>query len=173
MLNIRKALQVDFIEMWKIFTKIIQDESTYVFGQNTSFKDAFDYWFGDGINSYVVEEDNRILGMYKCIPNQRDLGSHIANASFMIDPSVKGKGLGKMLGIHCLQKAKKDGYQAMQFNFVVSTNEPAIALWKKLGFTIIGTIPEAFKHQRLGFVDAYIMHRKLDDTYPLNQCPPG
>jgi ribosomal protein S18 acetylase RimI-like enzyme len=124
---------------------------------------AFNYWFGDGVTSFVVEENDRIIGMYKIIANQCDRGSHVANASFMIDPGCSGRGVGKTLALHCLQEAKKSGYLAMQFNFVVSTNDAAIALWRKLGFKTVGTLPKAFLHQQLGYVDALVMHRFLDD----------
>jgi L-amino acid N-acyltransferase YncA len=82
------------------------------------------------------------MGMYKLVANQRDLGSHVANASFMVNPNCSGKGLGRIMGLHYLCEAKKAGYLAMQFNFVVGTNEAAVALWQKLGFSIAGTLPK-------------------------------
>jgi len=121
------------------------------------------YWFGAGIITYVAEGD-RIDGMYKLTPNQRDLGSHVANASFMVAPTSHGRGIGKAMGWHCLKEAKNLGYLALQFNFVVSTNQVAIALWQKLGFAIVGTLPKAFNHQKLGYVDAYVMYRFLDES---------
>ena len=126
--------------------------------------DAFNYWFGPGVTSYVAEVDGRIVGMYKLVANQRDLGAHVANASFMVNPSARGQGVGKVIGLHCLDEARKAGFLAMQFNFVVSTNTGAVSLWKKLGFSIVGTLPKAFRHQSLGYVDAYVMHRFLDET---------
>ena len=109
------------------------------------------------------DEGGRVVGMYKLIANQRDLGSHVANASFMVSPTYAGRGVGRQLGLHCLREAARAGYRAMQFNFVVSTNTAAVALWQKLGFAIVGTLPKAFRHQSLGYVDAYVMHRFLDD----------
>jgi ribosomal protein S18 acetylase RimI-like enzyme len=99
--------------------------------------------------------------MYKLIPNGIGRGSHVANASFMVDPDAQGRGAGRALGEHCLEEARRLGYGAMQFNFVVSTNSAAVALWKKLGFEIVGTLPRAFRHSTLGHVDAYVMHRFL------------
>ena len=101
--------------------------------------------------------------MYKFVANQRDRGSHVANAAFMVDPKHSGKGVGRAMAVHCLHEAKKAGYLAMQFNIVVSTNEAAVSLWKKLGFSIVGTLPKVFRHEKLGFVDAYLMYRFLDD----------
>ena len=92
------------------------------------------------------------------------MGSHVANASFMVSPEHNGKGIGRSLGLHCLQEARKAGYEAMQFNFVVSTNKAAVALWQKLGFSIVGTLPKVFRHHELGYVDAYVMHRFLTEA---------
>ena len=160
-MNIRRAVETDFAAMWPIFQQVVSDEATYVFASDTNHEDAFAYWFGTGVVSHVAEDDGRIIGMYKLIPNQRDLGAHVANASFMVSPDYSGKGIGQRLGRHCLQEAKNAGYQAMQFNFVVSTNKAAVALWQKLGFSIVGTLPKAFRHKSLGYVDAYVMHRFL------------
>jgi ribosomal protein S18 acetylase RimI-like enzyme len=114
----------------------------------------------------VAEDEGRIVGMYKLITNQRDLGSHVANASFMVDPGYAGKGAGRAMGLHCLREARRAGFLAMQFNFVVSTNTAAVELWKKLGFEIVGTLPRVFRHRELGDVDAFVMHRFLDDIEP-------
>jgi ribosomal protein S18 acetylase RimI-like enzyme len=147
--------------MWRIFQAVIAGGDTYVFAPETSRDIAIEYFMRPGISSWVVEIQGEVVGMYKLIPNYPDLGSHVANASFMVDPAAQGKGVGKALGEHCLAQAKQAGYQAMQFNFVVSTNTAGVELWKKLGFTIVGTLPKAFNHARLGLVDAYVMHRFL------------
>lgn len=160
---IRPAVDADFAAMWTIFQEVVRPGSTYVFAADTSVEDARAYWFGPGITSFVAEDEGRIVAMYKLVSNHRDRGSHVANASFMVSAACSGKGLGRQLGLHSLQQAKKAGYLAMQFNFVVSTNEAAVALWKKLGFAIVGTLPSAFRHQDLGLVDAYVMSRSLAD----------
>ena len=159
---IRRAIESDFEAIWGIFKAVIEPGDTYVFAPNTSREDAFSYWFGTDVTTHVALYAGQIVGMYKLVPNQRDLGAHIANASFMVDPNCHGKGIGKAMGLHCLKEAKKAGYQAMQFNFVVSTNKSAVALWRKLGFSIVGTLPKAFKHKEFGYVDAYVMYRFLD-----------
>jgi ribosomal protein S18 acetylase RimI-like enzyme len=101
------------------------------------------------------------VGTYILRPNRPGLGSHVSNASFMVCPSARGLGVGRAMGEHCLEEARRLGYRAMQFNFVVSTNEAAVKLWQRLGFTIVGTLPGAFRHRTLGFVDAYVMFRTL------------
>jgi len=163
-MQIRKATEADFVAMWGIFHAVVASGDTYVFSPNTSREEAHIYWLGPDIASYVAEIGGNIAGFYKLIPNQRDLGSHVANASFMVNPAAHGRGVGKAMGQHCLVEAKKAGYLAMQFNFVVSTNKTAVQLWKKLGFAIVGTLPKAFKHAALGYVDAYVMHRFLEDV---------
>ncbi len=160
---IRKAAEKDFDGMWSIFQSVVSKGDTYVFSPQATRQDAFEYWFGAGVTSYVADVDGRIEGMYKLIPNQRDLGSHVANASFMVSPDARGNGIGAALGRHCLEEARRAGFKAMQFNFVVSTNTGAVELWKKLGFKIVGTLPGAFRHLTLGYVDAYVMYRVLDE----------
>ncbi|WP_298598302.1 GNAT family N-acetyltransferase [Zoogloea sp.] len=163
-MHIRPAQPSDFPAMWPIFQAVVASGSTYVFAPDTGRDDAFAYWFGPGVVAHVAEDEGGgIVGMYKLIANQRDLGSHVANASFMISPAHAGHGVGRQLGLHCLREAARAGYLAMQFNFVVSSNTAAVALWQKLGFAIVGTLPKAFRHSKLGYVDAYVMHRFLDD----------
>ena len=162
-MNIRLAIESDFQAIWLIFQAVIATETTYVFAPTTSYEEAFSYWFGPTIKSFVVEDNQKIVGMYKLVENQPALGSHVANASVMVDPNYSAKGLGKTMGIHCLKEAKKIGFLAMQFNFVVSSNLPAVSLWQKLGFDIVGTLPKAFKHKTLGYIDVFVMYRSLDD----------
>ena len=158
---IRPALAADADAMWRVFQAVVAGGDTYVFAPDTSRDVAIEYFIGPDISSWVAEIDGQVMGMYKLIANRRDLGSHVANASFMVDPAAQGKGVGRAMGEHCLAQARQAGYEAMQFNFVVSTNTAGVELWKKLGFSIVGTLPKAFNHARLGLVDAYVMHRFL------------
>lgn len=161
--TIRRAVEADFESLWPIFRAVVATGTTYLFAPDTPCEHAFAYWFGPGGASYVAEDASRVIGMYKLVRNQRDLGSHVANASFMVDPACEGRGVGRAMGVHCLREARRAGFSAMQFNFVVSTNAAAVELWKKLGFAIVGTLPKVFRHRDLGYVDAYVMHRFLDD----------
>lgn len=160
-MNIRKAIDQDRHEVWEIFTAVIQTGDTYVFEPDTAKEDLDKHWFSPYMDTYVLEENGEILGTYIIKPNQIDLGSHIANASYMVHPKAQGKGIGKLLCEHSLMEARKFGFLAMQFNLVVSTNKVAVKLWQKFGFNIIGTIPDGFNHLTLGYVDAYIMYLKL------------
>ena len=122
---------------------------------------AYAYWFRKAVATYVAEMDGEVVGMYRIVESQPGRGSHVASASIMVDPDFRRQRLGRALVQHCLAIAKKDRFLAMQLNLVVSTNTAAIALLKKLGFAIVGTLPKAFRHARLGLVDAYVMHRTL------------
>ena len=158
---IRSATHDDAAAIWRIFQAVVEPGDTYSFTPDTTERDAVAYFLGPGITSFVAEDDSRVIGIYKLIPNHVGRGSHVANASFMVGPAAQGRGAGRALGEHCLDEARRQGYDAMQFNFVVSTNTAGVALWKKLGFEIVGTLPKAFDHATLGKVDAYVMHRFL------------
>ncbi len=159
--KIRKASLLDYDQVWEIFREVIKPGDTYVFASDTPKERLAELWFSPGMHTFVLEKNASILGTYIIKPNQIDLGNHVANGAYMVHPQTHGKGIGKQLCKHSLIKAKELGFTAMQFNFVVSTNKPAIALWEKYGFKIVGTIPEAFRHQKLGLVAAHIMYKKL------------
>jgi L-amino acid N-acyltransferase YncA len=161
-MTIRPLVESDADSVWNIFRDVIATGDTYVFAADTTRDDAVAYFSGPGVTAFVAEEDGEVVGMYKIIENRRDRGAHVANASFMVSPAHAGKGIGRRLGEHCLHEAQRMGFLAMQFNFVVSTNERAVRLWQSLGFSIVGTLPKAFQHQQLGLVDAYVMHRFLE-----------
>lgn len=161
-MRVREAkLTEDYDAVWNIFSKVIQGGDTYVFSPETNKEELAKHWFAPYMKTFVAEEDGKILGTYILKQNQIDLGSHIANASYMVHPESRGKGVGKVLCEHSLATAKELGFYAIQFNIVVSTNAIAVKLWKKFGFEIIGIVPEAFQHMQKGLVDAYIMYRKL------------
>jgi ribosomal protein S18 acetylase RimI-like enzyme len=161
MIIIRKAIEDDKDDIWGIIRQVIATGDTYLFDPDSSKEKMMAYWFGADKHCYVAEEDGKIAGTFIFKENQPDLGSHIANASYMTAPKARGKGIGKMMCEYSLQEAKKFGFTAMQFNIVVKSNEGAIRLWKSLGFEVIGDIPDAFNHKQNGYTNAYIMYRKL------------
>lgn len=161
MIIIRKALEDDKEDIWKIIQQIISTGDTCLFAPDSSQGRMLEYWFKEGRHTYVATNEGRIVGTFIITENQPDLGSHIANASYMTLPDARGKGIGKMMGEYSLKEAKRLGFHGMQFNIVVKSNEGAVRLWKSLDFEIIGEIPEAFDHQQLGYTNAYIMYRKL------------
>ncbi len=114
-----------------------------------------------GKNTYVATLNNKVVGTFIIKNNQPDLGSHIAYASYITLSSLSGQGIGKAMGEFSFKEAKRLGYKAMQFNIVVKSNDQAVRLWKKLGFEILGELPEAFNHIQNGLTNAYIMYRKF------------
>ena len=163
MIQIRKAQSEDTEAIWSIFQAVIQTGDTYVYPPDTPKEALAKLWLAQTMHTYVAQVKDQILGTYIIKANFPGLGSHVANASYMVDPAAQGRGVGKAMGLHSLEEARRLGFRAMQFNLVVSRNSAAIHLWQKLGFMIIGTIPEAFNHRKLGFVDAYIMYRSLKE----------
>ncbi|MEP1095994.1 MAG: N-acetyltransferase [Cyclobacteriaceae bacterium] len=160
-IQIRKATLEDRDSLWQIISLVINKGDTYVFAPTSSKKTMMSYWLTESNHVFVAEIGGVICGTYLLRDNQPDLGSHIANGSYMVHPEFQGMGIGKTMGEHSLETAKSLNYKAIQFNIVVKSNESAIKLWKKLGFEVIGEIPEAFQHVQLGLTNAYIMHRKL------------
>jgi L-amino acid N-acyltransferase YncA len=160
-LEIVPATEKHWAGIWTIFHQVVQPGDTYVYDPATDESTARQIWMCPDAKPFVALRGGQIVGTYILRPNQPGLGAHVANAAFMVRPETRGAGVGLEMGHHALETARSLGYMAMQFNFVVSTNMAAVALWQKLGFSIVGTLPKAFRHARLGFVDAYVMFREL------------
>lgn len=161
MLKIRKAVEADKTQIWEIIKTVVSGGDTYIFYPNTPKEKMLSYWFAEDKATYVALSENKIVGTFFLKDNQPDLGSHIANAGYMVAPDAKGMRVGRTMAEFSLDEARKLGYRAMQFNFVVKSNEVAVHLWQKLGFEIIGEIPDAFQHAENGLTNALIMYRKL------------
>lgn len=162
--SIREVASSDRDAIWAIFHAVVATGDTYVFDPGIARDDALAYWLDPAARCYVAEYDGTVVGTYIVKANQPSLGAHVANAAFMVAPSARGFHVGRAMGEHCLREARRLGFRAMQFNFVVSTNVPALRLWRQLGFAIVGTLPGAFRHPQKGFVDAYVMFRSLVDA---------
>jgi L-amino acid N-acyltransferase YncA len=160
-LEIRSATSEDRDAIWNIFHAVVAAGDTYAFDPKMSRDEALAYWFRADTHTYVAERDGCVVGTYILRANQPGLGSHVANAAFMVASDAQGSGVGRRMAEHCLSEARHLGFRAMQFNFVVSTNKGAICLWKQLGFDIVGTLPGAFRHPKRGYVDVYVMFRSL------------
>jgi len=184
-IKIRSATTKDHDAIWKIFHEIISAGDTYSLDPRMSREEALAYWFRADTQTHVAElhrqsvgeavgfpgtatpsptggmKDQVIVGTYILRPNQSGGGSHVANAAFMVASDAQGCGVGRAMAEHCLNEARRIGFRAMQFNYVISTNTPAIRLWQELGFEIVGTLPGAFRHPEKGYVDVYVMFRSL------------
>src|SRR5438270_5923453 len=161
MLHIRPATDPDRDAIWEIFREVVAAGDTYPIDPKISREDAFANWFQTGARAFVAEGDGQIVGIYTLHSNQSGGGGHVANAAFMVPAIARGQGIGRAMGEHCLKEARRLGFRAMQFNFVVSTNESAVKLWQNLGMKIVGTLPGAFRHPQKGYVDVYVMFQSL------------
>ena len=160
-LVVRPAGPEDAAAVLSIAREIVRDGTTYAFLPEASDEQLLGYFLRNGGSNFVATRGGRVVGCYVLRENRGGRGAHVANASYAVAEVARGRGVGRALGEHSLAEARRRGFLAMQFNFVVSTNEGALALWSKLGFRIVGTLPAAFRHPRLGLVDAYVMHREL------------
>lgn len=158
-MNTRIATIDDFDGIWPIFKEIVSAGETYPYPRDTSRTRAERLWME--LRTYVVEENGVILGTYYIRDNQPGRGSHVCNCGYMVSHKARRRGIGTLMCRHSQDEARKLGYRAMQFNLVVSTNTAAVGLWKKLGFEITGSLPGAFDHPELGYVDAFVMYKKL------------
>lgn len=166
-MEIRPATAGDWPRIWPFFTAIVAAGETYAYPEGLTLETARDLWMEapPGLTVVAVEHDDDgsevVLGSAKTGPNRPGRGAHVATASFMVDPAQAGRGVGRALGVFVLDWARTQGYRSMQFNAVVETNKPAVALWHALGFEVIGTVPEAFDHPRHGLVGLHVMYRRL------------
>ena len=164
MLQIRKATANDFDAIWPIFHEIVARGDTYAYPPNTDKAGAYKFWMEKPLATYVAVQDGQIVGTYYIKPNQPGLGDHVCNVGYMVGLQARRRGVARAMCEHSQIEARKLGFRAMQFNLVVSTNEVAVRLWQKMGYSIVGTLPQAFRHQELGLVDALVMYKLLEDS---------
>jgi L-amino acid N-acyltransferase YncA len=162
---IRTATRKDDDAIWEILEPVVRAGETYTLPREMTCKDALAYWYSPGHEVFVAEDvaedKGAILGTYYLRANQRGGGGHVANCGYMTAQQAAGRGVARAMCLHSLDVARQRGFRAMQFNFVVSTNEPAVHLWTSLGFATVGRLPGAFLHSTLGYVDALVMYRAL------------
>jgi ribosomal protein S18 acetylase RimI-like enzyme len=156
----------DAPSLWRIIGPTIRAGETYALDRDMTETDALAYWLGNDRETFVAEEDGEIVGAYYIRANQAGGGRHICNCGYMTAAAMAGRGVARAMCQHSLDYAQLRGYRGMQFNFVVSTNTRAVALWRSFGFEIVGRLPLAFRHPRLGFVDALVMFRPLHEAEP-------
>lgn len=160
---IRAATFEDHEAIWQIIEPVFRAGATYTIPRDINRQDALGYWFAPGHEVFVFDEDGQILGTYFIQANQRGAGAHVANCGYITAAHAAGRGIARAMCEHSLDLARARGFLAMQFNFVVSTNERAVKLWHSLGFEIVGRLPRAFLHPAAGYVDALVMFRQLHE----------
>jgi len=159
---IRPATPADSDAIWAIIEPTVRAGETYALPLDWSRDEALAYWLSAEKDVFVAEAEGRILGTYFFRANNPGPGDHVGNCGYMTHPDAYGRGVARRMGEHSIAHATARGFRAIQFNFVVSSNERAVRLWQSLGFEIIGRLPGAFRHPQLGYVDAFVMYRRLD-----------
>jgi ribosomal protein S18 acetylase RimI-like enzyme len=159
--NIRAATADDDEGIWRILQPTFRAGETYPLPHDISRADALAYWRAPAHSIFVAEQAGTLVGTYYLRANNRGGGAHVANCGYVVAPDVFGRGVARAMCAHSLDQARQRTFTAMQFNFVIASNERAVRLWQSLGFTVVGRLPGAFQHPRLGLVDAYVMMRNL------------
>ncbi|SLN11144.1 Acetyltransferase (GNAT) family protein [Roseovarius albus] len=162
--TIRLARESDYDTVWPILRDVIRAGDTYALDTQLSRDAVRDLWMDTPRASYVVEDEDGIIGTYYIKTNQQGGGAHVCNCGYVVAPFARGRGIAEMMCLHSQDEARGLGYLAMQFNSVVETNEAAIRLWEKLGFDTVGRLPRAFQHPEQGFVDARVMYKWLGEA---------
>jgi L-amino acid N-acyltransferase YncA len=161
MTTIRLANATDAPAIWSILKPVFNAGETYTLPRDISETDAIAYWYGESHETFVAEDKTEILGTYFLRANQQGGGDHVANCGYMTASAAQGRGIARQMLEHSLVRAKARGFRAMQFNFVIGSNMRAIKTWEAYGFAVVGRLPLAFNHPRLGFIDALVMYKEL------------
>ena len=160
-LVIREVDAAAFDKVWPLFRSVIASGDTYSYPPDMRFEDARALWTTPPSRTFAAEEDGRVVGCYMLRPNQPGFGDHVANAGYMVAAEARGRGIASAMCEHSLGEARRAGFAAMQYNYVVASNTTAVKLWQRHGFSIVGTVPRAFRHATLGPTDIHVMHRFL------------
>ena len=158
---IRPATDRDTDAIWAIMEPIIRAGETYTLPRDMDKASALAYWLSAEHEIFVADENGEIVGTYFLQPNQQGGDGHVANCGYMTAFTATGRGVARAMCEHSLGRARSRRFRAMQFNFVISTNTRAVRLWQSFEFEIVGTLPKAFLHPTLGYVDAFVMYRDL------------
>jgi ribosomal protein S18 acetylase RimI-like enzyme len=161
MIEVRAATASDPEDIWSILEPVIRAGETYTLPRNMTRAAALAWWHAPVHEVFVAEESGVVVGTYILRANQLGGGAHVANCGYITAPPASGRGVARAMCAHSLDRARQRGFRAMQFNFVVSTNERAVRLWQSFGFEIVGRLPGAFEHPTAGFVDVLVMYRTL------------
>jgi ribosomal protein S18 acetylase RimI-like enzyme len=163
MSHIREIEPADWPAVWRIIEPIFRRGDTYAISPSITEAETREYWLERPQATFVAVADyGAILGTYYLRPNQAGGGAHVCNCGYIVGDQARGRGVASAMCAHSQQEAVDRGFRAMQFNFVVSTNETAIRLWQRHGFEVVGTLPGAFLHPERGYVDAFVMYKHLD-----------
>ena len=161
MIEIRRADPADWPALWSVIEPVFRAGETYAFPADIAEADARAAWLERPAATYAAVMGTDVVGTYYIKPNQPGPGAHVCNCGYVVAAHGRGRGVARLLCEHSQDEARRLGFRAMQFNLVVATNETAIRLWTELGFDTVGRLPGAFRHEKLGFVDALVMYKQL------------
>ncbi|HWI43361.1 MAG TPA: GNAT family N-acetyltransferase [Nocardioides sp.] len=171
-MRVRPAVDADWAAIHPFWQRIVAEGETYAYPEDLTSEEARALWF-DGADVVVIEEDGRVLGTARMGPNRPGRGAHVGTASFMVDDAARGRGVGRRLAEHVIAWHHAAGFRGIQFNAVVETNVVAVRLWQDLGFTIVGTVPDAFRSRAHGYVGLHVMHLDLTRWRNPEGTPPS
>lgn len=160
-MQLRRFEPADAPALAAILLPVIREGETYALDRDMDASAAVAYWTAPEKMAIVACSGDDVIGSYYLRANQRGGGAHVANCGYVTAPEARGRGVARAMAEHSFEQARAAGFRAMQFNFVVASNAPAVHLWQSLGFAIVGRVPGAFEHPALGPVDALVMHRAL------------
>lgn len=169
MIHIRSMTADDFERFWPTFHAVVSAQETYAYDPETTREQGLQLWLELPLHTFVAEEDGEFLGSYYLKANAAGPGKHVCNCGYMVSEAARGKGVARLMCEHSQRVATDAGFLAMQFNSVVSSNEVAVALWQKLGFDVVGRLPRAYRHARLGLVDCLVMFKWLAQEQTIDQ----
>lgn len=162
MITIEPLDESAWTEAWALLQPVCAQGDTLAHKPDIAEADAHAAWVTAPLATFVARDENRrVVGLYYLKANYQGLGSHVANAGYVVSQAARGRGIAAQLCEHSQAEAKRRGFESMQFNYVVSTNEAAVHLWQKMGFSIVGRVPEAFRHKERGLVDVLVMWKRL------------
>ena len=160
--QIRQLFDADWPKTWEMIEPVFRAGDTFPYPSDLTMDDAFDIWVSDPAKTFLaVDGAGSVVGTYYLKANQPGQGSHVCTCGYIVSPAARGVGVASAMCQHSQREAIAEGYRAMQYNLVVATNTNALRLWQKLGFDIVGTLPGAFDHPKLGYVDAHVMYKQL------------
>ena len=161
-MSIRPITDADWDAVWTVLEPVFRAGETYAYPIDITKDQARAVWVDQPAATFVAEDAGLgIVGTYILKPNQPGRGAHVCNCGYVVSEAARGQGVASAMCDHSHEQARAMGFRAMQYNLVVATNEGAVRLWQSKGFDIVGTLPGAFDHPRLGFVDAHVMYKVL------------
>ena len=159
---IRRYQDTDWPAVWPLLQATFTAGDTYAYSPQSTEADIHKAWIDSPAATYVaLDAGGALLGTYFIKANQPGLGSHVCNCGYVVAPAAQGQGVASGMCEHSQLEAVAMGFLAMQFNLVAASNERAVRLWQRMGFAVVGTLPKAFRHQRLGLVDALVIFKTL------------